>query len=204
MKLLLVDTHALYREGLALLITRSFPELELLQAGNIAEALGQLERHGDVDLMLLDLELPDAEGARGVLQVRARAPRVSVVLLSGDSPPEALLEAIQAGAAGFIPKASPAGFMQKALRRVLDSGLHLPPTPRAPLPAAVDVEPEAVPAAAGSLNELTQRKSVDYWKAQFKCPQPGWEQNATKVAKACLAQMPNWATLAQKMKDAQA
>ena len=50
--------------------------------------------------------------------------------------------------------------------------------------------------------ELTQRKSVDYWKAQFKCPQPGWEQNATKVAKACLAQMPNWATMAAKMKDA--
>ena len=48
MKLLLVDTHALYREGLALLITRSFPELELLQAGDIAEALAQLERHGDL------------------------------------------------------------------------------------------------------------------------------------------------------------
>ena len=53
------------------------------------------------------------------------------------------------------------------------------------------------------IHELTQRKSVDYWKAQFKCPQPGWEQNATKVAKACLAQMPNWSTMAQKMKDAQ-
>ena len=51
--------------------------------------------------------------------------------------------------------------------------------------------------------DLTQRKPIDYWKKEFKCPQPGWEQNATKVAKACLAQMPNWATMAQKMKDAQ-
>ena len=51
--------------------------------------------------------------------------------------------------------------------------------------------------------ELTQRKPVDYWKAQFKYPQSGWEANASKVAKACLAQMPNWATMAQRMKDAQ-
>src|SRR6478752_1556038 len=57
MKTLLVETHALYREGLVLLITQSFPELELLQAGDIADALTQLERHPDLDLLLLDLDL---------------------------------------------------------------------------------------------------------------------------------------------------
>jgi DNA-binding NarL/FixJ family response regulator len=155
MKLLLVDTHALYREGLALLIARSFPELQLLQAGDIAEALAQLDRHGDVDLMLLDLELPDAEGARGLRQIRARAPGVSVILLSGDTPPETLLEALQAGAAGFIPKASPAGFMQKALRRVLDGSA----CPSPPPPAAVDAEAQAAETAtAGGLTDLTPRQ----------------------------------------------
>ena len=93
--------------------------------------------------MLLDLELPDAEGARGLQRIRAHAPGVTVVLLSGDTPPETLLEAIQAGAAGFIPKASPAGFMQKALRRILDGGVYLPPTLPAPRPTADEVEPEA-------------------------------------------------------------
>ena len=160
MKLLLVDTHALYREGLALLITRSFPALELLQAGDIAEALAQLERHPDLDLMLLDLdlELRDAEGTRGLQQIRARAPGVTVVLLSGDTPPETLLEAIQAGAAGFIPKASPAGFMHKALRRILDGGVCLTPTLPAPRPAAGDAEPEAETTAAGGLTDLTPRQ----------------------------------------------
>ena len=158
MKLLLVDTHALYREGLALLIARSFPELELLQAGDIAEALAQIERHADLDLMLLDLELPDAEGARGLQRIRAHAPGVTVVLLSGDTPPETLLEAIQAGAAGFIPKASPAGFMQKALRRILDGGVCLPPTLPAPRPTAGDAEPEAETTAGGGLTELTPRQ----------------------------------------------
>ena len=159
MKLLLVDTHALYREGLALLISRSFPELELLQAGGIAEALAQLERHDDLALMLLDLELRDADGARGLLQIRARAPGVTVVLLAGDTPPETLLEAIQAGAAAFIPKAAPAGFMQKALRRVLDVVVvHRPPASDSPRPDAGEIASEATPPAAGSLTELTPRQ----------------------------------------------
>jgi len=122
MKTLLVDTHALYREGLALLITQSFPELELLQAGDIADALTQLERHPDLDLLLLDLDLPDAEGMRGLVQIRARAPEVAIIVLAGDAPSGAVLDAIEAGAAGFIPKSSPAGVMQEALRRVLDGG----------------------------------------------------------------------------------
>jgi len=158
MKLLLVDPQALYREGLALLITRSFPELELLQAGDIAEALAQLERHSDLNLVLLDLELPDVEGAQGLRRIRSRAPGVTVVILSGDTPPEILLEAIQADAAGFIPKAAPAGFMQKTLRRIIDGGACQPSTPPVPGLPAVDGEPEAVPATTGSLAELTPRQ----------------------------------------------
>jgi DNA-binding NarL/FixJ family response regulator len=158
MKILLVEPHALYREGLALLVSRSFPELELLQAGDIAGALAQLDRHPDLHLMLLDLELPDAAGARGVRQIRARAPGVTVAVLVGDTPPEILLDAIQAGAGGFIPKASPAAFMEKALRRLLDGGFDLPSTLPAPRPAVEAIEPEAVEATTASLGELTPRQ----------------------------------------------
>ena len=158
MKTLLVDTHALYREGLALLITRSFPELELLQAGDIGEALAQLERHPDLDLLLLDLELPDAEGTGGLLQIRARAPGVTVIVLPGDTPPETVLDAIEAGAAGFIPKTSSARVMQEALRQVLDGGVRLPPALLALRVAAGEVEPEAAPATAGDLTGLTPRQ----------------------------------------------
>ena len=158
MKTLLVDTHALYREGLALLITQSFPGLELLQAGDIAEALAQLERHPDLDLLLLDLDLPDAAGTRGLLQIRDRAPDVTVVVLSGDTPPGTALDAIEAGAAGFIPKTSPAGVMREALRRVLDGGVYLPPPLLAPRAAAGDNEAEAAPATADTLTGLTPRQ----------------------------------------------
>lgn len=157
MKLLLVDTHALYREGLALLINRSFPELELLQAGGIAEALAHLERHPDLQLMLLDLELREAEGARGLRQIRARAPGVTVMLLAGDTPADTLLEAIQAGAAGFIPKAAPAGFMQKALRRMIDAGGAAAAASQPPAVAAAEPRPEAAPSTE-ALTDLTPRQ----------------------------------------------
>jgi hypothetical protein len=50
--------------------------------------------------------------------------------------------------------------------------------------------------------ELTQRKSVDYWKQQFGHPKPGWEKKATATAKECLDQMGNWATMADRIKRA--
>jgi len=157
MKTLLVDTHALYREGLALLITQGFPELELLQAGDVADALTQLERHPDLDLLLLDLDLPDAEGMSGLVQIRARAPEVAIIVLSGDAPSGTVLDAIEAGAAGFIPKTSPAGVMQEALRRVLDGGVYLPPA-LARRTAAGGTGPEAAPAPATDLTHLTPRQ----------------------------------------------
>jgi DNA-binding NarL/FixJ family response regulator len=158
MKTLLVDTHALYREGLALLITQSFPELELLQAGDVADALTQLERHPDLDLLLFDLDLPDAEGMRRLLQIRARAPEVAIVVLSSEAPSGAVLDAIEAGAAGVIPKTSPAGVMQEALRTVLDGGVYLPPALLARRATAGYAEPEAAPATAAELTSLTPRQ----------------------------------------------
>ena len=158
MKLLLVEPQALYREGLALLITQGCPELELLQAGDLAEALAQIERHGDIELMLLDLELPDAEGARRIQQIRERAPGMTVIVLSGDTAAETLLEALQAGAAGFIPKTAPAGFMQSHLRRILDGRAGGAPVLSPPRPAEVEAANDPGPTPADGLTDLTPRQ----------------------------------------------
>lgn len=127
MKTLLVDDHSLFREGLALLITQGFPQLDLLQAGDIAEAMRQLEAHPDTELLLLDLALPDSAGTNGLIHLREQAPQVTIVVLSADDSPETVLAAIDAGAAGFIPKTARSGVMQDALRTVLAGGVYLPP-----------------------------------------------------------------------------
>jgi DNA-binding NarL/FixJ family response regulator len=145
MKTLLVDDHSLFREGLALLISQGFAQLQLRQAGDIAEAMRQLEAHPDTELLLLDLALPDSAGTSGLIYLREHAPQVTIVVLSADESPETVLAAIDAGAAGFIPKTARSGVMQQALRTVLAGGVYLPP---AVLLAPRDDAAEAMAAAA--------------------------------------------------------
>lgn len=160
MKTLLVDDHGLFRDGLAMLITQGFAQLELQQAGDIAEALRQLQTHPDTELLLLDLALPDSAGTSGLMRLREHAPQVTIVVLSADESPETVLAAIDAGAAGFIPKTARSGVMQQALRTVLAGGVYLPPAmllaPRAEA-AAVALDP--APPDADAVTGLTPRQT---------------------------------------------
>ena len=126
MKLLLVDDHALLRDGLALLMAQEFSALQVLQAGTLAEAHAALQSHPDVRLVLLDLSLPDGDGIDAMPRLRDAAPGAMLVALSADEKPETVLAAIAAGAAGYIPKTSQSGVMVEALRHVLSGGVYLP------------------------------------------------------------------------------
>jgi DNA-binding NarL/FixJ family response regulator len=126
MKLLLVDDHALLRDGLALLMVQEFSGLQLLQAGTLAEAHAALQAHPDVRLVLLDLSLPDGNGIEALPGLRDAAPGAMLVALSADEKRETVLAAIAAGAAGYIPKSAQSGVMLEALRIVLTGGVYLP------------------------------------------------------------------------------
>jgi DNA-binding NarL/FixJ family response regulator len=134
MKLLLIDDHPLFRDGLVLLIQHrlSLPDqtdLVLLEAGNLSEAASLLRSHPDVSLALLDLNLGDRQGLNTLEQWWRIAPDVPVVVLSADERPATILSAIDRGAAGFIPKTAQVATMQDALRRVLSGGVYLPELP---------------------------------------------------------------------------
>jgi len=124
-KALLVDDHVFLREALAMVMTQEFPFLDLLQAGNLAEARAVLDAHADVDLVLLDLTLPDGHGLEAVPQLRERT-QATLVVISADDSHDTVLAAIQAGAAGYIPKTSASSAMLEALRVVMAGGVYLP------------------------------------------------------------------------------
>jgi DNA-binding NarL/FixJ family response regulator len=126
MKVLLIDDHALFRDALSLLITQKLPDLTLLQAGSMAEALQVLQANPDVPLALLDLGLPDSQGLDSLARVHDAAPLVTVVVLSADERRETIIAAIEAGAAGFIPKTAQGSVLDNALRVVLDGGVYVP------------------------------------------------------------------------------
>jgi DNA-binding NarL/FixJ family response regulator len=136
MKLLLIDDHHLFRDAIALLIGQRFADVAIEHAASLEEAKRTLARQPDVGIALLDLALPDSSGCDGVRALRLFAPAVAVVVLSADERPETVLEALDAGAAGFIPKTARIEVLDAALRTVLDGRVFLPASILAPLPPA--------------------------------------------------------------------
>ena len=126
MKLLLVDDHALLRDGLALVMAQEFIGLQMLHASTLAEATAALQRDPDVRLVLLDLALPDGDGIEAMPRLREAAPATTLVVLSADERRDTVMAAIGAGAAGYIPKTADGEAMLAALRVVLAGGVYLP------------------------------------------------------------------------------
>lgn len=146
MRILLIDDHPLFREGVALLLKPLVEALETWEAGSCEEAFALLRERGSVDLVMIDLGLPGLSGLEGLGQLRRDHPEVPVVVMSSADDKDTVLAALDAGAMGFIPKSSTSQIMLGALRLILARGIYLPPSaflggravpPAAPVPAAV-------------------------------------------------------------------
>lgn len=127
MKLLLVDDHSLFREGMELVLKHLEPQTEVVHAESVHAALARLAADPGIDLVLLDLNMPGMTGLDALLTLRARAETAPVVVLSGSEDTQTIWRAIDAGAMGFIQKQSDSHTTMKALRVVLDGGIYLPP-----------------------------------------------------------------------------
>lgn len=158
MKILLVDDHALFRDGLRHVLGHLTAEAVILEAANGREATDIADQHPDLDLILLDLMLPDVAGFEMLASLRARHPDVPVVVLSASENPNDIMAAIERGARGYIPKSSSSQLLFSALRLVFDGAVYVPP--------AVFVQPTP---AAGSRNGPTVQ---ELWSAAPIHPAP--------------------------------
>jgi DNA-binding NarL/FixJ family response regulator len=127
MKILIVDDHALFREGLAELLKGLDPEVQTLQAADANAAMEQTKLNVDIDLVLLDLHMPGPSGLDLLCALKEDLPSVPVVVLSSDETRGSVLRALDKGAVGYIPKSSNSKVMTQALRLVLVGGIYLPP-----------------------------------------------------------------------------
>ncbi len=126
MQILLIDDHSLFRDALAFLISHRFPDIQVLHAGSLAEACRLIDAQPALRLALVDLSLPDSRGVEVVRALKAAAEQVTLVVISADERPETVLEAIDAGAAGFIPKTARKAMLEDALETVLDGRVFVP------------------------------------------------------------------------------
>lgn len=123
---LLVDDHHLFRQGLKYLLADLDPGIEFLEAASSAQALS-FAGAAPIDLVLVDLHMPGANGMDALSAMRAAFDTSAVVVLSSEDDPRAIRQAIELGACGFVPKSSTPQVLIAALRLVLAGGTYLPP-----------------------------------------------------------------------------
>jgi DNA-binding NarL/FixJ family response regulator len=128
MKCLLVDDHGLVREALrGVLRELKGAAAVVIEAEDSARAMRQLEVNPDVELVLLDLGLPDRDGFEILSELGQRYPTVSVVVLSGHQDRDRVMKALELGALGFIPKSAKREVMLSAFNLIFSGGIYIPP-----------------------------------------------------------------------------
>jgi DNA-binding NarL/FixJ family response regulator len=158
LKVLVVDDHPLICEALRQVLRALDKDIALLEAPDGAQALATAGGNDDLDLILLDLALPGADGFEVLRELRERHPGFPVVVLSASEQADVVMRALDAGAMGFIPKTSSNEVLLGALRLVLSGGVYLPAEVlrHSPAPALV-----SKPGGAASYRDLglTERQA---------------------------------------------
>ena len=127
MKILVVDDHALIRQAMQGVLKKLKRGAVILGAPNCAQALQVVSANPDIDLVLLDLTLPDRDGFVFLGELRERYPKLIIVVLSAVQDPTTVMKSLDLGASGFIPKSTKGEVIFNALRLVLSGGIYVPP-----------------------------------------------------------------------------
>ena len=153
MRILLADDHDLVRDSIEEFLKRLDREVQVLHAATLPQALELVQQDIPLDAILLDLRMPGMNGFAGLKAMRAARADVPVVVISGETDPDTVRGALQAGAAGFLPKTMRGTAMLSALRLILSGERYVPD-----LVVASSGEPmSAAPSGAGFAG-LTQRE----------------------------------------------
>jgi DNA-binding NarL/FixJ family response regulator len=126
-RLMIVDDHPLFRGALNQALSASIPDAIVVEAGALDDMIAQLGQSTDIDLILLDLQMPGVAGLSGLLYLRAQHPEIPVMIVSASEDVPLIRRAIEFGASGYAPKSLPVERIRDAVRQVLDGAIWVPP-----------------------------------------------------------------------------
>ncbi|WP_198089060.1 response regulator transcription factor [Variovorax sp. E3] len=162
MKILIADDHRLVIEAVKAKLSELEPDIEFVLAMSVDELLAGAT--DDLDLALIDLNMPGADGQAHIDEVRRRHPAVPLIVLSGYEDPAIMRSALERGVLGFIPKAYSPEVMLSAVRLVLAGGVYVPPMMLTALPpgivAGVAPQAESLSRGGGGNQTLEHLRSV--------------------------------------------
>jgi DNA-binding NarL/FixJ family response regulator len=155
MKFLVVDDHELIREAMRAALAELDAEAAILEASDSREAMGLIEENADLDLILLDLNLPDRDGFSLLAELRKTHPAISVVVMSAQQDHDSVMKALNQGALGFIPKSATRKVILGAMQLVISGGVYIPP--QALLSQEASFAGAAMPQTTGTREEGDRR-----------------------------------------------
>jgi len=126
-RIIIVDDHPLFRDALNNSLTSAFEDITTRQCGSLMELVELLKEDSDVDLLLLDLNMPGVQGFSGLLFLRAQYPSIPVLIVSATGDASTINRALHFGASGFVPKSRPIEEIRSAVRAVTDGEIWVPP-----------------------------------------------------------------------------
>jgi DNA-binding NarL/FixJ family response regulator len=153
-KLLIVDDHPLFRDGLAALLRQASADNSVIPASSTEEALQLADEH-IVDAVFMDLSMPGLSGEPAIREFAHRHPDLPVIVLSSSEDPGDVRRVLNAGASGYIPKSATAQTVVSALTLVLSGNIYVPPLLVA---AATQAADHAAQSGPRSLSALTDRQ----------------------------------------------
>ncbi len=147
-RFVIADDHPLFRGALRQTLESLFEGVVIAEAGSLEAVSKILEEGEEVDLVLLDLNMPGVRGFSGLMYLRAQFPAVPVVVVSANEDPATIRRCMEFGAAGFVPKSLGTDSIREALSTVMNGDVWTP----------ADIDLSAVP--VDDTAKLVQRLST--------------------------------------------
>ncbi len=151
MKVLLADDHVLFREGVRLvlegLVTEAF---EVIEADDYPQALAAVRQDPDIEIGLVDLNMPGMDGFSGIAALKRAMPDLHLVVISASEDPQDIRRALDAGASGYVSKSCSSGAMIDSIRSVLAGETFIAP--------AIELPPAKLSAGESGVAQLTPRQ----------------------------------------------
>lgn len=128
MRVLIADDHALFRDGLSLNLERLDSTVVIFQAGSYSQALKILEEEKNLDLVIIDLDMPDMPWEEGLAELHKKSNGARYVVISASEDNRSIRKTLEQGISGYIPKRSDTKVLNAALKLILDGGTYFPPS----------------------------------------------------------------------------
>jgi len=153
-KLLIVDDHPLFRDGLAALLRQASADTSVVQASSTEDALNVADEQ-IIDAVFMDLMMPGLSGEAAVREFARRHPDLPVIVLSSSESASDVRRMLNAGASGYIPKSATAQTVVSALHLVLSGNIYVPPLL---ITAAARASDHGAHDAPRTVSQLTERQ----------------------------------------------